>query len=159
MAIYTLRRTTRLPVPPEQAWAFFSDPRNLPRLTPEGMGFRVVSELPAHMYAGMMIEYRVCPVAGIPLRWLTEITHVRDGAYFVDEQRCGPYALWHHEHHFRPQRDGGTEMEDVVTYVPPFGVLGRLAHPLLIAPRLRRIFDYRAARITELFAAADRADK
>ena len=151
MAIYTLRRTTRLHAPRAQAWSFFSNPRNLPRITPPGLGFSIVSAVPERIHSGLMIEYRVRPLLRIPLTWLTEITHVREGEFFVDEQRRGPYSLWHHEHHFRDLPDGGVEMEDVVTYIPPFGPLGALVHPFLIAPQLRSIFDHRERVIAEEF--------
>ncbi len=151
MAISTLHRTTVLHTTPQKAWAFFSDPRNLARITPPEVGFQVVSEVPEHIYAGLMIEYRVRPLLGIPLKWLTEITQVREGEYFVDEQRRGPYALWHHEHWFHPQPDGRVEIEDRVTYAPPLGLLGTLVHPWLVRPRLDRIFAHREKVMAELF--------
>ena len=103
------------------------------------------------MFAGMMIEYRVTPVAGIPMTWLTEISHVKENEFFVDEQRVGPYAIWHHEHHFKDLGDGRVEMRDKITYVPPFGLLGELVHPFLIKPQLDRIFAHREKAANELF--------
>ncbi len=102
------------------------------------------------MYAGMIIEYTVRPVLGIPLHWVTEITHVQEPEYFVDEQRFGPYALWHHKHFIRPV-EGGVEMEDVVHYKLPLGWLGKLAHMLFVKRQLRQIFDFREKKLTELF--------
>jgi ligand-binding SRPBCC domain-containing protein len=124
MSLHTLQSRQIIKASPDQAWAFFSDPLNLPRITPPDMGVQILSELPERMHAGMMIQYRVTPLLGIALTWLTEITHVQEGEYFVDEQRAGPYALWHHEHHFKDLGDGRTEMLDRVIYAPPFGLLG-----------------------------------
>ena len=155
MAIHTLHRTAVLHTTPVKAWEFFSDPGNLARITPPELGFQVVSEVPKHIYAGLMIEYRVRPLLGIPLKWLTEITQVRKGEYFVDEQRHGPYALWHHEHWFRTLSDGLVEMEDRVTYTPPFGPLGTMVHPWLIRPQLERIFAHRENVMAEVFTPGD----
>lgn len=102
------------------------------------------------MYAGQLIEYRVSPVAGIPVYWMTEITQVKEGQYFIDEQRFGPYALWHHQHHFRPV-EGGVEMTDIVHYRIPLWVLGRLANSLFVRKKLRSIFQYRFRKVEELF--------
>lgn len=151
MPVHTLRRTTILDTTIAQAWGFFSDPRNLSKITPPEMGFTVVSDPPERVYAGLMIEYRVRPLRYFPVTWLTGITDVVEGRLFVDEQRVGPYRLWHHEHHFSPRPEGGVEMTDLVTYVLPFGWLGNLVHPFLVAPQLRRIFDYRQGVIDRLF--------
>ncbi len=114
MPIHTLHRKLVIPIKRAEAWAFFSDPRNLSKITPPGMGFRTMTpDLPAHIYAGLMIEYRVKPLAGIPLTWLTEITHVHEGESFVDEQRVGPYKMWHHEHFFRAVASDATEVIDL----------------------------------------------
>ncbi len=154
MAIHTLRRTQIIPTSRESAWEFFSDPRNLAKITPPSMGFQTVTpDLPGRIHPGLMIEYRVRPVAGVPLTWLTEITHVTEGESFVDEQRVGPYAIWHHEHVFRDAQGGGVEMEDRVTYVLPFGWLGNLAHPILVLPQLERIFAFREEAVRSLFPA------
>jgi ligand-binding SRPBCC domain-containing protein len=139
----------------ETVWDFFSDPRNLARITPPEMRFTVVSPQPDRVYAGLMIEYRVRPLLGIPLRWLTEITHVEPGRLFVDEQRMGPYRLWHHEHHFRELAGGRVEMRDRVTYALPFGPLGELAHPFLVKPQLARIFAFREKVVEGIFCGAE----
>jgi ligand-binding SRPBCC domain-containing protein len=123
------------------AWGFFSDPGNLPLITPPSLGFRVTSPLPGRMYPGMLVTYTLTPFPFVRISWVTEITHVEEPRYFVDEQRFGPYRLWHHEHHFR-EVDGGVEMTDIVTYALPFGVLGSFAAPVVTA-RLREIFDFR----------------
>lgn len=144
MSVYTLKRTQRLPIPLETAWDFFSSPANLKEITPAYMGFHIQSEAEfiKKMYPGQVITYTVSPLFGIPLFWMTEITHVREGEFFVDEQRVGPYALWHHQHHFKPI-PGGVEMTDLVHYRLPLSVLGRLAHAIFVRRQLNTIFDYR----------------
>lgn len=149
--IHVLETTQTLPIPVERAWDFFSDPRNLSRITPPELDFTIVSSLPPRIYPGMMIEYRVRPLPGMRVHWLTEITHVEPGRRFVDEQRIGPYRVWHHEHHFRALDGAGVEMTDRVTYVLPFSPLGDLAHPLLVRPQLRKIFAFREKAVRELF--------
>ena len=144
MPIYQLARTQTVSLGIEECWRFFSDPRNLRKITPPEMNFRIKRELPSEVYPGLMIEYTVSPLFGIPLTWLTEIVQVDAPHRFVDEQRVGPYRIWHHEHTFRAVSEGETEMRDLVTYVPPFGPLGALLNPLLIRPQLEKIFDYRA---------------
>ncbi|MDR7418436.1 MAG: SRPBCC family protein, partial [Armatimonadota bacterium] len=135
MRLQSLRTVQRLPVSIAEAWAFFSDPRNLGRITPPWMRFEVLSPLPERAYAGLLITYRVRPVAGIPVTWVTEITHMREPHLFVDEQRFGPYRFWHHQHLFR-EVPGGVEMEDIVHYALPLGWLGRIVNRLVVAPRL-----------------------
>jgi len=149
--IHLLETSQIIPVGIERAWDFFSDPRNLARITPPKLDFTVLTALPERIYAGMMIQYRVRPLLGIPVKWLTEITHVEPGKFFVDEQRIGPYRIWHHEHHFKQLDDGRTELSDRVTYVLPFGPLGNLMHPLLVKPQLAKIFAFREKAVTELF--------
>jgi len=134
----------------DEAWDFLSDPKNLKTITPDYMGFNILSGADRTMYPGQIIQYIVTPVAGIPTKWVTEITHVKEGEYFVDEQRFGPYALWHHKHFIRPI-ENGVEMEDIVDYKLPMGTLGRLAHPILVKPKLKEIFDYRYTKLIELF--------
>lgn len=129
---------------------FFSSPDNLAKITPKYMGFDVKTSVPKQMYEGLIIAYTVKPVLGIPVEWVTEITHIKDKAFFVDEQRKGPYTLWHHEHHFR-ELDGGVEMTDIVSYIIPFGMIGRIIHPFLVKPKLKEIFEYRFKAVDELF--------
>ena len=135
----------------ERAWDFFSDPRNLARITPPELDFTILTVLPERIYAGMMIEYRVRPLLGIPARWVTEITHVEQGKLFVDEQRIGPYRIWHHEHHFKELDSGRIEMTDQVTYMLPLWPLGEFAHPFLVKPQLEKIFAFREKAVSELF--------
>jgi ligand-binding SRPBCC domain-containing protein len=114
------------------------------------MGFDVKTEVPEKMYEGLMIEYRVRPLMNIPMTWITEITHVKDFQFFVDEQRKGPYRIWHHEHHFM-ETEEGVEMTDIVSYELPFGLLGKIAHPILVKKKLEEIFAYRYKVVEELF--------
>jgi ligand-binding SRPBCC domain-containing protein len=151
MRARSLKRVQILPISLEKAWDFFSDPANLATITPPGMGFHILSDhRPARMYAGQLIEYRVSPLLGIPLYWMTEITHVVEGKYFIDEQRFGPYALWHHQHHFR-EVEGGVEMTDIVHYKIPLGILGALADRIFVRQKLKQIFDYRFQAVSQLF--------
>ena len=114
------------------------------------MGFNILSEIPDGMYPGLFIHYKVSPLLGIKMRWTTEITHVEAPTYFVDDQRVGPYSIWHHEHHFK-EIEGGVEMLDRVNYKVPLGLLGKLAHPLIVKPKLEEIFDFRIQRVEEIF--------
>jgi len=115
------------------------------------MGFHIITRnLPEKMYPGMIIEYKVHPLLGIPLHWVTEITQVEYLSYFVDEQRVGPYSMWHHQHHLKPV-EGGVLMQDIVHYQPPFGILGQLANAVLIRRQLNEIFAYRVKAVEEIF--------
>ena len=150
MKIYTLHKKQNLPISVEEAWNFLSDPRNLKVITPDYMGFNILSGADRPMYAGQIIQYIVTPVLGIKTKWVTEITHVIDKHYFVDEQRFGPYALWHHKH-FIKKIEGGVEMEDIIDYKIPLGLLGQLVQPILVKPKLEEIFEYRQKKLIELF--------
>jgi ligand-binding SRPBCC domain-containing protein len=150
MKIYTKKAFQKLPITQRQAWEFLSDPKNLKVITPDYMGFNILSGADRPMYAGQIIQYIVTPVMGIKTKWVTEITHVKEGSYFVDEQRFGPYALWHHKH-FIKEIDGGVEMEDIIDYKVPLGFIGQMVHPFLVKPKLDEIFDYRQKKLIELF--------
>jgi len=153
MSVYTSKSVQRLPISPESAWDFFSNPMNLKAITPAKMGFHVTSDTDfssRKMYAGQVITYTVTPILGIPLFWMTEITHVQEGQFFVDEQRVGPYALWHHQHHFKAI-PGGVEMTDLVHYRLPLGWLGDFANWLFVRNQLKGIFDFRTKKLVELF--------
>ena len=130
-----------------ECWDFFSDPRNLARITPPALKFRIKHSLPERIYSGLRIEYTVSPLFSIPLTWVSEIMEVEAPHFFADEQRVGPYRFWRHEHFFRTLPDGRTEVRDLVTYIPPFGPFGTILNRFLIRPQLERIFDYRAARL------------
>lgn len=150
MKVYTLHKFQKLPISIEEAWNFLSDPKNLKIITPDYMGFDIVSGADRPMYPGQIIQYVVSPLAGIKNKWVTEITHIQKGKYFVDEQRFGPYSLWHHKHFIKPI-ENGVEMEDIVDYKLPFGILGQLVHPILVKPKLEEIFDYRQKKLVEIF--------
>lgn len=149
--VHRLHRRQQLPISMEEAWRFFSDPRNLREITPAYMDFRITSgDLPPKMYPGLLVTYKVKPLLGIPITWVTEITHVREPFFFVDEQRFGPYRMWHHQHSFR-EIPGGIEMDDIVEYVLPFGPIGSLMHALFIRKQLNGIFDYRFRVLAEKY--------
>lgn len=150
MKIYTLHAKQQLPISQKEAWRFLSDPKNLKVITPDYMGFHIHSTVDRPMFAGQILQYIVTPILGIKTKWVTEITHVKDQEYFVDEQRFGPYALWHHKH-FIKEIEGGIEMEDIIDYKIPFGWLGQLVHPFLVKPKLDEIFKYRREKLNELF--------
>lgn len=151
MAFYQLKTEQFLPTDLDTAWDFISRPENLKRITPEHMGFTITSgTVPEFMYPGLIISYRIQPFPGIRLTWVTEITHIRDRVYFVDEQRAGPYALWHHEHALEPV-PGGVQMRDIVSYAPPLGPIGALAHALFIRRQLDAIFAHRRFALEQIF--------
>ncbi len=139
-----------LPLTPEKAWEFFSSPANLSRITPPEMNFVIRTQLPEKAYAGQIIVYTVSPLAGIPMTWVTEITQVKEPFYFVDEQRAGPYAIWHHEHHFEAV-DGGVMMTDKLYYKVPFGFLGKIVDRIMIRKKVEGIFTHREKALLRLF--------
>ncbi|AVR46146.1 cell division inhibitor [Christiangramia fulva] len=150
MKIYTLHSIQKLPISREEAWNFLSDPKNLKVITPDYMGFEILSGGDREMFPGQIIQYLVSPVGGIKTKWITEITHVKEGEYFVDEQRFGPYKMWHHKH-FLKSIPGGVEMEDIIDYKLPFGKIGQFTHPFLVKPKLAEIFEYRRKKLIEIF--------
>ncbi|MER3428052.1 MAG: hypothetical protein C4334_08105 [Pyrinomonas sp.] len=154
MKIHRLHFTQRLPIGLDEAWRFFSDPRNLPVITPPWLNFRITSEIPEKMYAGLIITYRVSPLLGWPVGWVTEITHVAEPRLFVDEQRFGPYRFWHHQHIFDETPDG-VEMQDIVHYALPFGPLGQLANSLVVRQKLHDIFNFRRLTLERLFVGKE----
>lgn len=157
MAYFQFRQEQFLPVDIDTAWDFITSPDNLKKITPEEMGFDITSPgLPPKVYPGMIISYRVKPVAGIPVTWVTEITQVVDRHFFIDEQRIGPYAFWHHQH-FLEKAEGGVKMKDIVSYAPPFGVLGWIANFLFIRKKLNAIFAYRRIVLEKEFGISSSA--
>lgn len=150
MKIYRVHAVQRLALDLDTAWDFLSDPTNLKTITPDYLGFKIIGGTDRKMYSGQIIEYIVTPVLGLKTKWVTEITHVAHKDYFVDEQRYGPYSLWHHKH-FIKEVPGGVELEDLIHYKVPMGWLGQLLHPLLVKPRLTKIFEYRRQKLVELF--------
>lgn len=149
--VYSLKTVQKMPISLEVAWDFFSKPSNLKEITPTNLGFQIVSKYHGEeMYAGQIIEYTVRPLLGIPLYWMTEITHVKDRQYFIDEQRFGPYSLWHHQHHFTAI-EGGVEMTDIVHYKLPLWFLGDIANIILVKNELKGIFDFRVKAVEDRF--------
>ena len=152
--VYSFKTIQNIPIPVAAAWDFFSNPANLKEITPGTMGFKTISQHHGNsMYAGQVIEYKVSPVLGIPLYWMTEITHVEDKKYFVDEQRYGPYSMWHHQHHFKAI-EGGVEMTDIVHYKLPFWFFGDIANTLFVKKQLQQIFDFRFKVVEQKFGKA-----
>jgi len=149
---YLLKAEQAIPISLAEAWDFFSSPLNLAKITPKEMQFVVTSDYnqDTKMYAGMIITYKISPLLGIKMNWMTEITHVKDGEYFVDEQRFGPYALWHHQHHFKEIK-GGVLMSDILDYAIPYGAIGRLANAVFVQKQVKKIFAYREKAIVDLF--------
>ena len=150
MKLYSIHTKQNLPISLEEAWNFIADPKNLEVITPKSMGFKTLSGDNKEMFAGQIIHYYITPLFGIKVQWVTEITHVQDRKFFVDEQRFGPYAFWHHKH-FLKEIEGGVEMEDIVHYKVPMGILGQLVHPFLVKPKLEEIFAFRQKKLIELF--------
>jgi ligand-binding SRPBCC domain-containing protein len=150
--VYQIQKKQFIPAQRSEVWDFFSRPQNLAAITPPEMKFRVLNATPSnHIYPGQIIEYKVCPLGGLSIYWMTEITQVKEGRLFIDEQRVGPYRLWHHQHHFNAV-EGGVEMTDIVHYQLPMGWLGNLAHGLFVKKRLEAIFDFRFQKAEEIFA-------
>jgi ligand-binding SRPBCC domain-containing protein len=151
MPVYSLKTVQKIPIDINKAWDFFSSPANLSTITPAEMKFNIISKHHGEkMYAGQIIEYTVSPVSGIKLYWMTEITHVQPMDFFIDEQRYGPYAMWHHQHHFKAI-EGGVEMTDIVHYKNPLGILGKMANGIFVRPKLRGIFEFRFDKVEALF--------
>ncbi len=140
-----------IPSDVDTVWNFISSPGNLKLITPPHMGFDIISELDSDkMYSGQIIAYNVSPIAGIKMKWVTEITHVKEKEYFVDEQRFGPYKLWHHKH-FIKSIPGGVEMVDIIDYKVGYGFIGDIANALIVKKQLANIFDYRFKKVEEIF--------
>ena len=150
MKIYTLHKTQKLPISVDEAWEFLSDPKNLKIITPAKMSFDIISGADRPIYVGQILQYKVTPMMGIRTKWVSEIKSIVPKKYFVDEQLYGPYSLWHHKHFIR-EIEGGVEMEDIIDYKIPLGILGQMIHPLLVKPRLEEIFNYRQKKLVELF--------
>ncbi|PTQ92889.1 ligand-binding SRPBCC domain-containing protein [Mucilaginibacter yixingensis] len=155
MKTYLLTWQQDIPISVAEAWEFFRSPLNLAKITPDNVKFKVTSPYTAHtqMYPGMIITYKISPFLGVEMDWMTEITHVQDQQYFVDEQRFGPYALWHHQHHFEAI-PGGTRMRDILNYAIPYGPIGRLANNLFVEKQIRQIFEFREEAIRKMFPPA-----
>jgi ligand-binding SRPBCC domain-containing protein len=150
MKIYTFSSKQNVPISLDEAWKFLTNSDNLSIMTPSYMNFKKISKDNRPLYAGQIIQYSVTPIFGIPAKWVSEITQIKDKDYFVDIQLFGPYAMWHHKH-FIKEIDGGVEMEDLIDYKIPLGILGQMVHPFLVKPKLEEIFAFRKAKLIELF--------
>ena len=148
--IFTLTARQLVQTDMDTAWSFFSNPMNLAKITPEHMGFFITSELADQMYEGQIISYKINVFPRISTNWVTEITHIKEKKFFVDEQRYGPYSMWHHEHHFEGTEDG-VLMTDKISYKLPLGIFGKLLQPLFIKRQLNTIFDYRQKKLDSIF--------
>lgn len=149
--IYTLETEQELKLPLDKAWDYFSSPENLAKITPPKMGFNITSKVDKKAYQGQIITYKVSPLPLIKTNWVTEITQVKEKAFFIDEQRFGPYTMWHHEHWFEELGNGNTLMKDKISYKIPFGFLGHIAQILFIKKQLQAIFEYRYAILDGTF--------
>ncbi|MGD9331871.1 MAG: SRPBCC family protein [Desulfobacterales bacterium] len=150
MKTHCIERIQRLPIGLDQAWAFFSNPANLPLITPPWLNFTITSRVPATIYPGLILTYRLSPAAGFAIPWVSEITHARAPRYFVDEQRSGPYRFWHHQHHLAAA-PGGVQVIDTVHYSLPLGIFGLALHALWVKRRLDEIFSFRYHALDQLF--------
>lgn len=148
--MYKLHKVQKVPISLEEAWQFLKNPENLEKMTPKSMGFKIIDGADKSLYAGQLITYEVVPLLGLKTKWVSKITQVEYLKYFTDEQLYGPYKLWHHTH-FIKEIDGGVEMEDLIYYKVPFGILGKLVHPYIVKPQLEKIFEFRRKKIVEIF--------
>jgi len=149
--VYRLEARQDLPISISEAWDFFSNPKNLLKITPENLGFKTISDSGYSIYPSQIIQYKITPLPFFKTTWVTEITHVEPPNFFADKQLYGPYDLWHHKHFFKAI-DGGVQIIDIVDYVLPFGILGRLMNPIIIKPRIFKIFEHRKVKVEELFS-------
>ena len=149
--LYTLYAKQRVSKKVDVLWDFFRKPRNLNQLTPKDVDFKIISGKSDDFYEGKIISYKIKPFKLVALNWVTEISQIKEGSYFIDNQISGPYKMWHHEHHFKSNADGTTEIIDKVKYKVPFYILGRLMHKIFIRRKLLDIFIFRQKQINDLF--------
>ncbi len=157
MKLFRLDEKQCLPISINEAWDFFSNPNNLGEITPPSLKLKMTSEIPDKMYAGMIITYKISPLLGVPIYWITEITQVDEPYLFIDEQRLGPYRFWHHQHHFREIRKG-VEMQDVVHYALYAGAIGGIMNTLIVRNKLQQIFSYRRRYLERRFGGMSAAE-
>ena len=151
MAFYQFSKEQHISADHKEVWDFISSPCNLKKITPVEMGFNITTKNEKlKIYPGMIITYKVSPLLGINMNWMTEITQVKEMDYFIDEQRVGPYKMWHHQHKLVPDKEG-VKMFDLITYIPPFGLIGALGNTLIIKNKLKEIFDFRTIAINKEF--------
>ena len=149
--IYQIKTEQLLHASIDEVWEFASSPHNLKKITPKYMDFSIISEdLPNKIYPGMLISYMVAPIMKIKMLWVAEITQVVEKKFFIDEQRVGPYQIWHHEHFFEIQKNG-VLMKDIVTYKLPFGFIGAFVNWIFIKRQLKSIFEYRFQAMNQIF--------
>ncbi len=150
MKIYTFSQKQKVPISLDEAWKFLTNSDNLSIMTPSYMNFKKISKDNRPLYSGQIIQYSVTPILGIPVKWVSEITQLKENDYFVDIQLFGPYAMWHHKHFIR-EIDGGVEMEDLIDYKIPLGLIGQMVHPFVVKPKLQEAFAFRKAKLIEIF--------
>ncbi len=150
MKIYTFSQKQKVPISLDEAWKFLTNSDNLSIMTPSYMNFKKISKDNRPLYSGQIIQYSVTPILGIPVKWVSEITQLKENDYFVDIQLFGPYTMWHHKHFIR-EIDGGVEMEDLIDYKIPLGLIGQMVHPLVVKPKLQEAFAFRKAKLIEIF--------
>ncbi len=158
MKIFQLKKKQALKMDLNLAWSYFSNPANLMKITPSNLQMTITSEIPPKMYRGAIITYTIKPILGIPINWITEITHVKEQQEFIDEQRFGPYKFWHHRHTFKEVKKG-VEIGDLVHYGLPFGPLSSMMNSLSIRSQLEKIFGFRRKILADQFGEIDLADK
>ena len=151
MAMHHIKTEQHLPISLEEAWEFFSSPRNLDKLTPQDMKMTITNSPSEKMFAGQIITYKVSPLPMVHLNWVTEITQVEQDSYFIDEQRFGPFGFWHHKHSFEPAK-GGVLMTDELHYKMPFGFIGSIAHLLFVKKKVKKIFQFRFQALEAYFS-------
>lgn len=150
MKVHRIEVDQKLPIGLDEAWEFFSTPKNLDLITPPDMSFEILSGADSKAYAGQLIRYNIKPLFNISMNWITEITQCVDRAYFIDEQRFGPYKFWHHQHHFK-EVEGGVKMKDILHYGIPLGFFGEIMGDILIHKKVQHIFNYREQKLNEIF--------
>ncbi len=152
MSVHVFKTTQLIPTSLEQAWEFFSSPKNLAFITPAQLKFRIISTLTSEkVFTGQLIAYNVSPLWNIRVKWISEIKEVRAPVYFIDEQRKGPYKMWRHQH-FLTEVVGGIEMADEIHYKIGYEPFGDLINNAIVRKRIERIFRYRRKKIEQIFA-------
>ena len=150
MKVYSKTSAQKLPITLQVAWDFLTNPHNLSKITPPEMNFKIVAGAEKALYAGQIITYSVTPLFRIKTSWVSEITQIVDKKYFIDVQIQGPYAFWHHQH-FVTEIEGGVLMEDIIHYALPLGIVGQMAHPIIVKPKLEEIFQHRTTTLNKIF--------
>lgn len=152
MKLERIQTIQRLPIQIEEAWDFFTSPKNLSLITPHWLDYRLNLDPPEYLHPGTIISASIRPIPVISTSWISEITHIRPPQFYITEQRVGPFKLWHHEHHFRAI-DEGVEIEDIIMYGMHFGMIGSFVHNVYLRKRLHEIFSYRAQTLEQRFGS------